>query len=123
MQHFESMADAIAAQLLPDDTSQLLLNPTSGDLQTAAAGDPLVEAGAYAVALPEVLEAQSSWDVYRYVKARTLLQHMRAVRRAAPGHVTETGTPPCVPPVFLIFPPPNDAKQGGRVAAQASGHV
>lgn len=62
MEHFERRLEVLAAQLVPD-SEQLVINPTSNaDL---VAGDPLMAEESYAVALPEKLESEGAWDVYR----------------------------------------------------------
>jgi hypothetical protein len=66
MDAYERRLEVLAAQIVPhfDEMQQLALNPTSAaDLVN---GDLLMAEGdAYAVALPEVLEGEGSWDVYR----------------------------------------------------------
>ncbi|KIZ03320.1 hypothetical protein MNEG_4636 [Monoraphidium neglectum] len=64
MDEVERRLEVLANQLAPnaEEIKQLVLNPTSQDL---VAGDPLMAEEAYAVPLPETLQPDGSWDVYR----------------------------------------------------------
>lgn len=64
MDVFERRLDVLAAQLVPS-IEQLALAPTAGAAAATDAAAPLVEPGAYAIPLPEVLGPEATWDVYR----------------------------------------------------------
>lgn len=59
MEVYERRLETLAGQL-----AQVALNPTSGDLDGQDAFS-MAEEGVYAVALPEKLDGDGSWDVYR----------------------------------------------------------
>ncbi|KAI8468294.1 MAG: hypothetical protein J3K34DRAFT_427744 [Monoraphidium minutum] len=62
---WERRLEVLAQQLAPDahEIRQLMADPTSA--QDVVVGDMLMAEESYAVALPEKLEAEGSWDVYR----------------------------------------------------------
>jgi hypothetical protein len=125
MEAFERRLEVLAAQLVPD-MEQLALNPTAAAAAAAVPADsPFGEPGSYAVVLPEVLDGEGSWDVYRCgspalhpgsTPAAQVGEPSRPKPRAAPRRRRARA------PLLAACPSTHTyacAPQGGRIAAPA----